>query len=319
MNKFDTNVIPSVNYHLWRACNANCGFCFATFEDSKGYIPKGHLSEEESIRIIDEIISAGFKKITFAGGEPTLCKWLPKLIKRAKLGGLTTMIVTNGFMLSNNYLKKLRGSLDWIAISIDSISSETNRKTGRNTRQMIPDEDFYRKIILNIKKNEFRLKINTVVSKSNYLENLNDFIISTKPDRWKVFQTLLINGQNSNNISEFEVSDMQFQMFMDNHASLENYKINVVFEKNEDMLKSYVMIDPAGRFYGNSGKKYVYSAPILEVGIIPAYSQIEVIYQKFLSRQGLYDWEKRKTNQVSTLFAWDKLYKSQTSLTIKST
>ncbi|WP_282071372.1 hypothetical protein [Polaribacter atrinae] len=43
-----------------------------------------------------KIAAAGFEKITFAGGEPMLCPWLPKLIKTAKELGLTTMIVTNG-------------------------------------------------------------------------------------------------------------------------------------------------------------------------------------------------------------------------------
>ena len=86
---------PSINFHLWRPCNMKCKFCFATFEDSRDYLPKGHLPQEEHLNLINEIIKTGFSKITFVGGEPTLCKWLPNLIKRAKEGGLTTMIVTN--------------------------------------------------------------------------------------------------------------------------------------------------------------------------------------------------------------------------------
>lgn len=41
----------------------------------------------------------GFRTINFAGGEPTLCPWLPDLLRRAKELNLTTAIVTNGILL----------------------------------------------------------------------------------------------------------------------------------------------------------------------------------------------------------------------------
>ena len=89
--------VPSVNYHIWEPCNMRCRFCFATFQDVKQEmrLPKGHLPEKDCILIVDgifglvargalELAQAGFEKINFAGGEPTLCKWLPDLIKQAK-------------------------------------------------------------------------------------------------------------------------------------------------------------------------------------------------------------------------------------------
>jgi organic radical activating enzyme len=39
---------------------------------------------------------SGLGKITFAGGEPTLCPWLHDLIAIAKKTGMVTMLVTNG-------------------------------------------------------------------------------------------------------------------------------------------------------------------------------------------------------------------------------
>ena len=73
--------IPSVNFHLWEPCNMKCKYCFATFKDVKqSILPKGHLPKAEAIEIVKELAEYGFKKITFAGGEPTLCKWLPDLI-----------------------------------------------------------------------------------------------------------------------------------------------------------------------------------------------------------------------------------------------
>ena len=75
------NEIPSVNYHLWKACNMRCKFCFATFQDIEPqFLPKGHLGREDCILVVESLSGAGFQKINFAGGEPTLCPWLPDLI-----------------------------------------------------------------------------------------------------------------------------------------------------------------------------------------------------------------------------------------------
>ena len=86
-----------------------CKFCFATFQDVKSSIlPKGHLSREEALNVVIELAEIKFEKITFAGGEPTLCPWLPELIKKAKEYGMTTMIVTNGSRLTEEFLSANR-------------------------------------------------------------------------------------------------------------------------------------------------------------------------------------------------------------------
>ena len=287
MNKIK---IPSINYHLWRPCNMKCKFCFATFEDSRDYLPKGHLSKENSLELIDQIINARLSKITFAGGEPTLCKWLPDLIERAKLGGLTTMIVTNGTFLSNEYLDRLKGKLDWITLSIDSTNSSTNEQLGRRSRKVIPDELYYRNLINRIRKKGFKLKINTVVSKLNYKELLDNFIIWAKPERWKIFQVLPIKGQNDEHIAGLKIRPDQFEAFISNHSHVSENDIVIVPETNANMTASYLMIDPAGRFYDNVSGEHKYSKPILDVGIEMACSQVHVDYKKFRDRDGLYDW-----------------------------
>ena len=125
--------VPSVNYHLWEPCNMKCGFCFATFQDVKREmnLPKGHLPQEECISVIDQIAEFGFEKINFAGGEPTLCPWLPDLITRAKEHGMTTSIVTNGSRITTQWLEALNGSLDWVGLSIDTVDPEKLIDLGR--------------------------------------------------------------------------------------------------------------------------------------------------------------------------------------------
>ena len=113
------NKIPSVNYHLWEPCNMRCKFCFATFQDVKqSILPKGHLPKEDALQLIKLFADFGFEKITFVGGEPTLCPWLPELIAYAKeleesLSGLSSRakrIVTERFNKSRQSVSSFSSS-----------------------------------------------------------------------------------------------------------------------------------------------------------------------------------------------------------------
>lgn len=282
------NLIPSVNFHLWEPCNMRCKFCFATFQDVKQQIlPKGHLPKEQAINVVEQIANFGFSKITFAGGEPTLCPWLPELIRRAKSLGLTTMIVTNGTRLNNDYLSSIADYIDWIALSVDSLNPEVNSQSGRAIKgKRVIDQNSYLELTSRIKSHNIKLKINTVVHSMNYNEDMNEFISLVTPIRWKVLQVLPIDGQNSLSVDPFLINDDQFQTFLKNHKD----QISLVPESNYDIKGSYVMIDPAGRFFQNIQKQYEYSSPILQVGISEAYEEMNYDTSLFKKRGGIYQW-----------------------------
>jgi radical S-adenosyl methionine domain-containing protein 2 len=288
MNK---TVIPSVNFHLWEPCNMRCKFCFATFQDvKKNILPKGHLPKEQAIDVVRQLADFGFEKITFAGGEPTLCSWLPELISAAKDAGMTTMIVTNGSKLTDEFLQINRTKLDWIAISIDSLKSETNLFSGRAIAGTNPLQlEFYKSIVNKIKGYGYGLKINTVVNKSNFREDLCEFISFAKPHRWKIFQVLPIVGQNDFYIDKFKITDEQFHFFLNSHLEIKNIT-KLIPENNYQMRGSYAMVDPAGRFYDNSDGIHNYSQAILDIGVSSAIKQVDYDFQKFICRNGLYNW-----------------------------
>ncbi len=287
-------VIPSINYHLWEPCNMRCKFCFAPFYEAKKLLPKGHLPKEKSLELIEEIADFGFQKITFAGGEPTLCPWISELIAFAKEKGMTTMLVTNGTKLSEKFLLKNKDHLDWIILSIDSAGDEININSGRAVSGKNPISlECYKALIDSIKKQGYRLKINTVVHRLNYEEPMIDFINYAQPERWKVFQVLPIKGENDLHIEDFIIDDVEFNHFVSNHQQLKIEGI-LISEDNAKMKDSYVMIDPAGRFYTNKNGIQEYSNPILETGIWQAYSEMKYSYQNFKKRGGLYNWNKIK-------------------------
>ncbi len=283
--------IPSVNYHLWQACNMRCKFCFATFQDVKqSVLPKGHLPQKEALKVVQSLADAGFEKITFAGGEPTLCPWLFELIQCAKSNGMTTMIVTNGSRITDEWLIKYQKHLDWITVSIDSLDTATNLLSGRAlTGKKALAKEHYIKTLQKIKQTGYRLKINTVVSATNWQEDMSDFIIETAPERWKLFQVLPVSGQNSGCVDDFLITAQQFNQFIDRHAAI-NQHLPVVPENNDQMTASYVMVDPAGRFFDNSIGQHSYSRAILSVGVEEALKDVHTDYDKFVDRDGLYKW-----------------------------
>jgi len=288
-------MIPSVNFHLWEPCNMRCKFCFATFQDVKqSILPKGHLSKKDAIEVVIQLAEIGFEKITFAGGEPVLCPWLPELIKTAKDTGLTTMIVTNGSKLTDEFLEENKKYLDWIAISVDSLKPNTNFETGRAIIGKVPlTRSYYYDLADRIKKFGYGLKINTVVNSKNFNEKMSDFISYAKPKRWKLFQVLPIKGQNDFKIDDFKISDDQFQNFISNHNDLKRIT-TIVPESNNQMKGSYAMVDPAGRFFDNTKGKHNYSRPILEIGSRLAIQQVNYDFTKFISRGGIYNWSLPK-------------------------
>ncbi|WP_271855124.1 viperin family antiviral radical SAM protein [Patiriisocius marinus] len=280
--------IPSVNFHLWEPCNMRCKFCFATFQDVKQTIlPKGHLPEQEAIKLVEKLAQAGFEKITFAGGEPLLCKWLPNLIKTAKKLGMTTMVVTNGSKLSNTFLNENKPYLDWIAISIDSLEEKSNIIIGRaiTGKRPITKTNYY-ELIDKVHQNGYGLKINTVVNKVNYRDDLSNLIYYAKPKRWKVLQVLPIVGQNDTNINDFKISEAEYHHFLNTHSGVKS----IVPESNDEIKGSYVMVDPAGRFFDNAQGTHNYSRPILEVGVNEALKMIDYDLDKFLERGAIYNW-----------------------------
>lgn len=285
--------IPSVNFHLWESCNFRCKFCFASFQDvKKTILPKGHLPKEQAMQVVRLLAESGFEKITFAGGEPTLCPWIGDLIALAKDCGMTTNLVTNGWAILKRpeLLKDLAENLHWLTLSIDSLSANTNTISGRalGSKQAIT-KDEYSSLIEQARKHGLRIKINTVVHQLNWQEPLWKFMAEAKPERWKIFQVLPVNGQNDEHFDDYSISNEQFQAFLNLNKPAANIT-TIVPETNELMRASYVMVDPAGRFFDNGKGIHTYSEPLTKIGVEHALKQISFNNMLFLKRGGIYRW-----------------------------
>lgn len=282
----------SVNYHLTAHCNMRCRFCFAVFDEVKSEVPAGSLPVDQALEVVEALADFGFDKITFAGGEPLIYGPLPRLIKAAKARGMTTCVVTNGWLLNEDWIKAAASALDWITLSIDSGRPETNVFTGRAVSGKALPSARSIELAQCARMAGIRMKVNTVVSAANALEDMSELIAELKPERWKLLKALPIEGQNDGRADDLWIDGATFQAFVDRHRPLEARGITLVPEDNTAMTASYAMVDPRGCFFDNASGRLQYSDPILEIGAPDAWQQISFDHQRFIARGGEYDYKR---------------------------
>lgn len=134
-------------------------------------------------------------------------------------------------------------------------------------------------------------KLNTVICTHNVNEDMIAGVTRLAPFRWKVFQVLLVAGENDSDKTKRDtrnllISDEAFDDFCKRHSHLKC----IVREPNRLMRSSYLILDEYMRFLDKDKDKK--SGSILEVGVGKALKQVEWNENDFVERGGLYDWSK---------------------------
>ncbi|KAB8231213.1 radical SAM enzyme [Aspergillus alliaceus] len=275
----------SVNYHFTRQCNKTCGFCFHTASTS-------HIESIENAKHgLSLLKEAGMRKLNFAGGEPFLYpKFLGEAVDFCKevLCLESVSIVTNGSLVKETFLVKHGHNIDILAISCDSFNEATNKEIGRGSGDHVKSLYQIRDLC---RKYGIKFKINTVVCKLNFQEDMNKYIEDLAPFRWKCFQVLLVSGENDStetkrDARKFLITDEEFNLFCVVHRQQKSF----VPESNTLMAKSYLILDEYMRFLDRDGRQP--SAPILKVGVRRALDSVYWDEKSFVSRGGIYDWKR---------------------------
>lgn len=108
-------IIPSINYHLTKACSMRCKFCFANFDN----LGKINYDLKKAKILTDDAVQCGFEKTTLAVGEPTIVKELEDILLDAKSKGpITTIVKNDGKLVKNSFLNPIAPHMDWLALSI---------------------------------------------------------------------------------------------------------------------------------------------------------------------------------------------------------
>ncbi|XP_048361908.1 radical S-adenosyl methionine domain-containing protein 2 [Sphaerodactylus townsendi] len=281
----------SVNYHFTRQCNYRCGFCFHTAKTS--FV----LPLAEAQRGLRGLKRAGMEKINFSGGEPFLHKrgeFVGKLVKFCKqeLKLPSVSIVSNGSMITERWFKSYGEYLDILAVSCDSFNEEVNVLIGRGQGKKNHVENLH-KLRGWCHDYGVAFKINSVINRFNVEEDMNGQIQALNPVRWKVFQCLLIDGENTGEdalreAEKFVISDEEFELFLQRHKDVSC----LVPESNKKMRDSYLILDEYMRFLNCTNGRKEPSRSILDVGVENAIQFSGFDEKMFFKRGGKYVWSK---------------------------
>lgn len=103
-------------------------------------------------------------------------------------------IVTNGSLVKPEFMRDYGRYIDIMAVSCDSFNEEVNVKIGRGKGAHIQNLMRLKQLCL---EHSIKFKINTVVNKYNFFEDMNEEISRLDPFRWKCFQVLVLEDENN--------------------------------------------------------------------------------------------------------------------------
>ncbi|XP_040351921.1 S-adenosylmethionine-dependent nucleotide dehydratase RSAD2 isoform X2 [Herpailurus yagouaroundi] len=182
--------------------------------------------------------------------------------------------------------------LDILAISCDSFDEQVNVLIGRGQGKKNHVENL-QKLRTWCRDYRVAFKINSVINRFNVDEDMREQIKALNPVRWKVFQCLLIEGENSGEdalreAQQFIISDEEFEGFLDRHKEVSC----LVPESNQKMKDSYLILDEYMRFLNCRNGRKDPSKSILDVGVEEAIKFSGFDEKMFLKRGGKYVWSK---------------------------
>lgn len=277
-----------VNWHISEACDYACRYCFAHWDRTRKIdLIRDPVATQALLKALYAHLaprSSGRLRLNFAGGEPLLHGMrLLEAMRLARKIGFEVSLITNASHLTSELAQAMAPELVWLGISLDSRNPDTLRAIGRQDRQgrQLDWAQLRQSVEVARQVNDaLRLKVNTVVCETNWQEDLSEMLAELSPERWKVLRARPVVSR------ALEVSDEQFQAFVDRHQAAKRV---MVVEDHEDMEASYIMVDPLGRFYQNraGASGHDYSAPILEVGVDEAFSQVAWDASKFSRRYAI--------------------------------
>lgn len=151
-----------------RSCNLRCEWCYAQSTNYESV----NISLDDARKIIEIFYGYGVKNFIILGGEPTLYKFLPDLLKHINELNCHSTIVTNALKLADmNYLRKLKKQgLQGLNISL---KAPTRKLFIKNTGIDCFDE--FNTAIKNLHEEDISFGLSIVLSEDN-IEGIEDWI-----------------------------------------------------------------------------------------------------------------------------------------------
>lgn len=205
--KAATRQLKSATFLLKYACNLNCSFCLNDWRGKE--TPKDELTFLQQKEALRKLKDAGVTHVTFTGGEPALHPQLADLILYANSLGMRTLLQTNGTLLSDELLAKVKPVIAGIQISLHGLRKEQHE---------LSRVDSFDKIVTSMKKvkqHGIMLFTNFVITTKNkhalkdYVKLLNELKVDVAS-----FTRLYPAGQALPNWQDIVVSGDEYAEFL---------------------------------------------------------------------------------------------------------
>ena len=167
---FATYRVEHVYIELLARCNLRCAHCFMSGAPERTET----LEREEVFALLDTFAAAGGRYVTLSGGEPLLYRQFEDVARYAIALGLYSTVITNGTVLKPARLALLDELGFNIAISIDGITPDVNKRIrGRDPAKAIDAID---RALARLGPDRVVLSFTPVKANLDELENIFAFV-----------------------------------------------------------------------------------------------------------------------------------------------
>lgn len=150
-------------WRVTRYCNLACLHCLAGHANAE----RSDLTKEGRLLAAGVIAQVGLDRITWTGGEPTLCPDLPDLLRIMQNAGISSTITTHGLSLRDSVLTAVDKKRDCLRFSFDGM---------RETHNFIRNANLFDRTLAELarmRKLGFRIEANLSAMKRN-MDDLPD-------------------------------------------------------------------------------------------------------------------------------------------------
>ncbi|MCZ2458768.1 MAG: GTP 3',8-cyclase MoaA [Chitinophagales bacterium] len=219
-------------------CNLRCTYCNPV-DLPKGYFSQANkMSVDEIDTIAGTFVQLGINKIRLTGGEPLVRKDAKEIIRRLSKYPVELVITTNGVFV-HEFLETFQNAgIRSVNVSLDTLKRERNALiTGRNE---------FDRVLQNISlllKNNFQVKINTVIMKGTNEDEVPGFVEWTKdqPIQVRFIEFMPFDGNRWSKEKVFSQDEM---------LQLISQRFDFIKQKDErhDTTKKYKVPGHKGTF-----------------------------------------------------------------------
>jgi len=287
-------------------CNLSCSYCVL---ENEPHQLKLELSINEKKEFISHLYNKlGFRRITLSGGEVLiignnppngfieLLHHIRKFRSKDPSKNLEIELYTNGTYLDEKVICEMKGVVDMVAITLDSIKNSFLIGIGRKYKGIDKYYEHIIKVCGMLSKSNIKLKLHSVIGKKNYMFLPNEvaFIIDSIENAggivscWKFFQYMSYDVPKKDEMHSIPIYlYKQFKKRV--QRVLEGREIRLHFKDNLEMNESLFNILSYGNAqYMRKGDTWSTSRRTKDLRLYNSMSEVfakhdidEVLFRKF--------------------------------------